>query len=76
MTELKPCPFCGGKDLEVYASDYFEGYFVNCIDCNAHGAIAFLSTYNDVDYPPKATDKEIEACKEKAKELWNRRHYE
>lgn len=31
MTELKPCPFCGSKDLEIVIVRGFE--VVECHDC-------------------------------------------
>lgn len=31
MIELKPCPFCGGTDLND------DGHFVECFDCHATG---------------------------------------
>ena len=30
MTELKPCPFCGG---EAFIHKEGDSYFVECIDC-------------------------------------------
>lgn len=30
MDELKPCPFCGGKNIEVYYFDPWDGYQGNC----------------------------------------------
>ncbi len=32
--ELKPCPFCGDSDVEVYGK---SGAFVGCNNCGAHG---------------------------------------
>ncbi|WP_366518404.1 Lar family restriction alleviation protein [uncultured Fretibacterium sp.] len=31
MTDLKPCPFCGGKAKERY--EYLNGVFVQCNEC-------------------------------------------
>ncbi len=33
MSELKPCPFCGGEALLL--GSYERGYFVECNDCFA-----------------------------------------
>lgn len=36
MTELKPCPFCGGENVETSYKDTFSGDFrrgVYCADC-------------------------------------------
>ena len=56
--ELKPCPFCGGKDISVY--EYEEDYrgapachYAACNDCDARGP---------EDY-----------CKREAAQLWNNR---
>lgn len=36
MQDLKPCPFCGGADLELEEID--EGYYVvACETCDAFG---------------------------------------
>ena len=32
-SELKPCPFCGGKAFELHDDDEF--YYVRCFGCNA-----------------------------------------
>jgi Lar family restriction alleviation protein len=29
-TELKPCPFCGHKDITVHDFDAYDGYQGNC----------------------------------------------
>ena len=36
MAELKPCPFCGGKDFEV-VSVYGGEYYVDCLNCTTCG---------------------------------------
>ena len=35
MTELKPCPFCGGK-ARVICNPFAEGdaYFITCVECD------------------------------------------
>lgn len=33
MMKLKPCPFCGSKDIKVWMK--FDSYFVQCEDCSA-----------------------------------------
>ena len=42
MGELKPCPFCGGKDDKclVITSNGEENYWVMCNDCGAEGPTA------------------------------------
>lgn len=32
-TKLKPCPFCGGTNIEVYKEDEWEAM---CMDCYAN----------------------------------------
>ncbi len=40
-TELKPCPFCGGTDIEIYSYDPYDGYQGNltrwCAVCTSCG---------------------------------------
>ena len=46
MEELKPCPFCGSKDLKISAQEAQEGgnvLFVHCKHCDACGP-AFEAT--------------------------------
>lgn len=31
MNELKPCPFCGSKDIEIFK--YIINYFAQCNNC-------------------------------------------
>lgn len=57
MIELKPCPFCGGKNAYIATTCYVE-YYVRCPDC---GAVAFGKDTDEMQ-----TD-------EKAAEVWNRR---
>lgn len=34
--ELKPCPFCGGKNIDIqYLSLTKRYYFCRCLDCEA-----------------------------------------
>ena len=35
MSELKPCPFCGGEAEEYNNSDFHDCYRVYCMDCGA-----------------------------------------
>lgn len=57
--ELKPCPFCGGKAVDLVIGDTSRLTYVFCKECRARGAtFGTCATYC-------ATDKAIEA--------WNRR---
>lgn len=33
MSELLPCPFCGGEDIDEYEGDYGNGVY--CMNCGA-----------------------------------------
>lgn len=33
MIDLKPCPFCGGKDLHIHG----WSFYVQCMQCGAEG---------------------------------------
>lgn len=42
MSELKPCPFCGGEDLEIdhaptYDVRHPDVYEVHCVECGGRG---------------------------------------
>ena len=67
--ELKPCPFCGGKAV-VKATTKRIGFAIwcECSECNA----------KTVGYYPNIEKEDdslanIENCKNRAIELWNRR---
>lgn len=40
MNELKPCPFCGSKDVFAVPTDAFWGHVVSCNNCGASGPMA------------------------------------
>lgn len=63
MSELLPCPFCGGNNLEIQHSD-IEGWIahVACKDCD--DMIGPMSKYKYDDKDEAAAD---------ASEVWNRR---
>ena len=62
MTELKPCPFCGGKAEIQHTgknSEYGECAFVACKECGANS---------------RMVNKAFKYCADdKAIEAWNRR---
>lgn len=43
MTELKPCPFCGGKPVEHYPCG--TAYGIECESCHIGTAYVRLSDY-------------------------------
>ena len=54
-TELKPCPFCGGKSelWESKASNgYLYGYAIRCVICKSRTKI-----YNEIEYAMDAWNR-------------------
>lgn len=44
MEELKPCPFCGSKNIEVFGKDE---YWTRCTECGASGPEDYNATPED-----------------------------
>lgn len=64
MTELKPCPFCGGTSIkEAWQLKLDVEFFATCASCGASGPVVTLITVE------RETDGERRAI-----ELWNARH--
>lgn len=88
MSELKPCPFCGGTKLKIESKSVLAGYngldqrveritySVRCNKCNARGGTAsgkILSLYRfSINKLPEWATTDT-AVKQKAIEAWNRR---
>lgn len=36
-SQLKPCPHCGGTDLQVDWNSVYECHFVRCYNCHMQG---------------------------------------
>ena len=67
--ELKPCPFCGGKAvIKAKTKEYGFTIWVECEKCNARIDGFCPSIENE-----NKSIENIENCKNKAIELWNRR---
>lgn len=67
MTELKPCPFCGGEAMMQYGYPRQQGgkwkkVFVKCKVCKAK-----TQTIDQLPF------QAWEECKKRAKDAWNRR---
>ena len=65
MTELKPCPFCGGNNLTTITMYY--GVKIACFDCGANVS----SIKNNGEY--KTLRQARNKHERKAIEAWNRR---
>lgn len=64
MSELKPCPFCGGlnQTIEGYLEYHFSEAFVQCDSCGARSETE--------------EDDLLKKAKEKAIKIWNTRPIE
>lgn len=74
--ELKPCPFCGGTDIQYsikttggYKRQYHASMF--CNTCHCYGARILYQVPNK-DYSRYLVENDTE-LHEKAIEAWNRR---
>ncbi len=67
--ELKPCPFCGGTDLDVD----FEGGFVSCNSCDTYGPNVDNEWTPERGLIDEDDDDEAKQIRAKAVELWNNR---
>lgn len=66
-SQLKPCPFCGGKAVIINETEYaggchYETVCVKCVDCGA----STCRKVSDGYYELYCSDEEIA-------EMWNRR---
>ena len=67
--ELKPCPFCGGKAvIKAVNKNYGLTILCQCNECGARTEGYCPNTNNE-----DATIDNIENCKNRALEQWNRR---
>ncbi len=66
--ELKPCPFCGGTNIESRFCDYgtkkVRPYIVGCRNCNISTSVT----------SQVAKLKGFKTAKQLAETLWNTRH--
>lgn len=70
MTDLKPCPFCGSKNVNAEVFKETESYdaFVECDECDARGPLE-IRFWIGVE----GTKEEREQAIAAAIEAWNKR---
>jgi len=68
MTDLLPCPFCGGTEFEIVDSFDDAAMVVECQKCAAHGPAADALT-NIHPY----TRRPLTEIETDARRLWNQR---
>lgn len=67
--ELKPCPFCGGEAvIKAFNKNYGFTIWCQCQKCGARTEGYCPNTNNE-----DATIDNIENCKNRSLEQWNRR---
>ena len=64
MSELKPCPFCGGNNLESGGDDKYVG--VRCRDCEAVGPNHYITYPHAHDWNTRPTDDRVSKLVEAA----------
>ena len=70
MTDLKPCPFCGGNNIyETYSQEYGWGWKTPEIFCNS--CKVFFTVEDDSPYLD--CEEDFKYRKAKTVEAWNRR---
>lgn len=70
MSELKPCPFCGGKaKVNSKAMDGLVHMWVSCTECDATSAIIVYRA----DRVPVRLSQKISTFTEPLYKKWNRR---
>lgn len=72
MSELKKCPFCGGKNIYMGAFDFSPDCNIECEDCGAGFCteVPWERNKGSREEEIKAHDK---LCKDILMELWNTR---
>lgn len=69
MSELKPCPFCGGEEINIRAVSFANGsvqMWIECASCPAH-----TERTNDFDIAIEAWNTRSDDYKQAA-EYWQR----
>ena len=63
---LRPCPFCGSKDVEIRVEAEHAAYML-CRNCDTQGPVA---------YAIQAPDFDFQSFEDMTAELWNARTYD
>lgn len=78
MYKLKPCPFCGSKDIRysLKITGHFDVRYhasMYCNKCHCYGARTLTETISHNDYKGRRAIEQDKNIKRKAIETWNRR---
>lgn len=78
QNELKPCPFCGGKDIRysLKITGRFDVKYhasMYCNKCHCYGARTLTQSMRHNDYKGRQQIEKDENIKQQAIEKWNRR---
>jgi len=52
LSQLKPCPFCGGNDIAIHVPNKEEKQDINCLTCGAKmtkalGVVGLIDSWNE-----------------------------
>ena len=80
MSELKPCPFCGGTDIRysLKITGHFDVRYhasMYCNNCHCYGARTLTKIVDHNDYKGRSQIEADESIKQQAEDAWNRRTY-
>ena len=75
--ELKPCPFCGGRDIKYSTKSnhrgrklqYHASYY--CNTCHCYGSRVLSQNVEQRDYKTRREMEKSETLKNNARLLWN-----
>ena len=73
IRKLKPCPFCGSKNLTT-GHIYWDRFAVECDNCRAHGPVFDVNDVveDSISKVDAARVKELEKClTKKSIDAWN-----
>lgn len=67
MSELKPCPFCGNKDIEWQESHV--GFSIECYKCEFHVGGDLTLTATEKLWNTRTTDNQLTTISKQRDEL-------